>query len=265
MKIGRNDVCPCGSGRKVKRCCGVDVVRDRARRQDEVAAELFDLAFHFPRYRPVSVEFDRWALMAPEEPTREALEEGRASLGEAERERIRTGFGIDHPQIWSSVVEDFGDEELAADLVLVGAVVAGVSERLRPLDPEVLRWLEQDADVRCDPVEAVARSLEGRDLWSVIESAQAAEAIDAAAEHRTEAAYRAAAERMATEWHEERLSVLVERLRQRLPDPAYPLASAALAAACDRVAADRKLARRLLAELLLDALPSVFDALLAAA
>ena len=23
-KVGRNDPCPCGSGRKVKRCCGVE-------------------------------------------------------------------------------------------------------------------------------------------------------------------------------------------------------------------------------------------------
>ncbi|MGD0713916.1 MAG: SEC-C metal-binding domain-containing protein [Gaiellaceae bacterium] len=265
MKVGRNDACPCGSGRKVKRCCGVDVVRDRARCQDEVAAELVDLAFHFPRYRPASVEFDRWALTAPESLTREALEAGGTCLGEAERERIRNGFRIDHPQMWSSVVADFGDEELAADLVLAGAVVAGVTERLRPLDPEVLWLLEQDADMRDDPVEVLALSLEGRDLWSVIESAETVDAIDASAEDRTEAAYRAAAERLATEWHEERLAVLVERVRERLPDPSYPLASAALANACARVAADRKLASRLRAELLLDSLPSVFDALLAAA
>ena len=265
MKVGRNDACPCGSGRKVKHCCGVDVVRDRARRQDGAAAELFDLAFHFPRYRPVSVEFDRWAQSPPEELTRDALEDGGSSLDEAERDRIRNGFALDHPQVWSGVVADFGNEELAGELVLAGAIVAGLTERLRPLDPEVLWLLEQDADVRNDPVEALSLSLDGRDLWSVIESGQTAEAIDAAAEDRTDAAYRTAAEQLATEWHEQRLAVLVERVRQRLPDPSYPLASAALADACTRVAADRKLARRLRAELLLDSLPRVFDALLAAA
>ncbi len=119
--------------------------------------------------------------------------------------------------------------------------------------------------MREDPVEALALSLEGRDLWSVIESARTVEAIDAAADDRTEATYRAAAEQLATEWHVERLAALVERLRRRLPEPSYPLASVALADACARVAADRKLARRLRAEVLLDSLPSVFDALLAAA
>jgi len=249
----------------VKRCCGVDAIRDERLRHDEAAEELFGLAFHFPRYRPVSVEFDRWALEAPEQPTREALEEGETSLGEAERERIRSGFRIDHPQMWSSAVADFGDEELAADLVLAGAIVVGVSERLRPLDPDALWLLEQDADARNDPIDALALSLEARDLWSVIESAQAVEAIDAAADHRAGAAYRDAADRLATKWHDERLALLLERVRQRLPDPSYPLASAALADAWARVAADPKLARRLRQELLLDSLPGVFDVLSAAA
>jgi hypothetical protein len=265
MKVGRNEACPCGSGRKVKHCCGVDAIHDERRRHDEAAEELFGLAFHFPRYRPVSVEFDRWALEAPEQPTREALEEGRTSLGEAERERIRSGFRIDHPRMWSSVVADFGDEELAADLVLAGAIVVGVSERVRPFDPDALWLLEHDADARNDPVETLARSLEARDLWSVIESAQAAEAIDAAADHRAVAAYRDAADRLVTEWHEQRLFVLVERVRQRLPEPSFPLASAALADACARIATDRKLGRGLREELLLDSLPGVLDALRAAA
>src|SRR5579864_8057230 len=34
IRLGRNDPCPCGSGRKVKRCCGVDEAR-RARDEAE--------------------------------------------------------------------------------------------------------------------------------------------------------------------------------------------------------------------------------------
>jgi hypothetical protein len=54
MKIGRNDPCSCGSGAKVKRCCGVDGVR----RSQDALEDLFSLAFHFPRQRPASGTFD---------------------------------------------------------------------------------------------------------------------------------------------------------------------------------------------------------------
>ncbi|MHB8471126.1 MAG: SEC-C metal-binding domain-containing protein [Gaiellaceae bacterium] len=265
MKVGRNDACPCGSGLKVKHCCGVGGVRERKRRQEEAGADLLGLAFDFPRYRPVSAAFDAWARTAPAETTREGLEAGGTCLGETERERIRTGFRRDHPGPWSSLVADFGDEGHAQDLVLAGAIVAGAIERLRPLDTDALRLLERDADLRADPVEALALLLEARDLWSVLESTKAADAIDAARDGKEASALRAAAGRLETGWHEQRLAVLLDRLRERLPDPSHPLASAALADACGRILADRKLARRLRAELLLDSLPSVLDALLAAA
>lgn len=262
MKVGRNDVCPCGSGRKVKRCCGVDGVRDRAGRAAEAAAELLDLAYLFPRYRPASVEFDDWARTASEDFSREALDEGLARLDAPERERIVGGFQREHPGPWAGVVSDFGDEALAVEIVLAGAVVAGVSERRLPIDVEALDVLEHDADARADPVEALAYALDCHDLWSVIESGQAADAVDRAADDAIDTVLAAEAERLATAWHVDRLRVLVGRLRARLPVPEYPLASAALVRACDSLESDDALARKLLTELLLDSLPRV---LLAAA
>jgi len=254
VKPGRNEPCPCGSGLKVKRCCGVDAAGERERRRNEAAAELFDLALHFPRYRPRSPEFDRWALAAPEEATPEALEEGVNALDLAEQERVARGFAADQPEIWSSVVADFlGEEALAADLVLAGAVVAGVAERRRPLD-EPLALLERDAEAREDPLEALALALVGDDLWSVIESAEVGDAIDGARWGREMQALAAAADRLATPWHEERLLLLAMRLRGRLPDADYPLASAALEAACGLLMRDGELQRRLRIELLLDSL-----------
>jgi hypothetical protein len=256
MKVGRNDPCPCGSGLKVKRCCGTEAVR----RRQEAAADLFSLAFHFPRYRPATAGFDEWARSASVSLDRDTLGEGVAHLDRRERHRIAAGFEQEYPDEWASVVADLGDEALAEDLVLGGAVVAGLTERTRGLDSEALELLEAEGAARADPVQALALMLDADDLWSVIESEQAAEALESADYGRTESLLAAEAERLSTRWHRERLDVLVGRLRDRLPDTAYPLASAALERACDRVEADDKLARRLAAELLLDSLPRVLAA-----
>ncbi len=256
MKIGRNDPCPCGSGRKVKRCCGVDGVRRHA----DAAAELFSLAFHFPRYRPATAEFDAWARTAPDGLTRDTVGHGVARLDPHERERILDGFGRAYPEAWASVISDLGNETLAVDLVLGGAVVAGLKERRRRPDPEALDLLELEGAARADPVEALALTLDANDLWSVIESGLAVEAVDAAGRGPAHVVLRAEAERLATAWHRERLHVLVARLRSCLPEPDHPLASAALLRACDRIDSDKRLAGRLRAELLLDSLPRVLAA-----
>jgi hypothetical protein len=178
-------------------------------------------------------------------------------LGAAEWDRIGEGFGREYPGPWSSVVSDFGDEELAVEIVLAGAVVAGVNERRQPIDVEGLDVLEHDAEARDDPVEALALLLDCHDLWSVIESGEAARAVDRASGSAGDAVLAAEADRLATTWHQERLNVLVHRLQAQLPEPDYPLASQALASACRRLDTDRVLGRRLLAELLLDSLPRV--------
>ncbi len=148
----------------MKRCCGVEGVRERASRGRYAAAELFDLAFHFPRYRPASAEFDEWAQTAPEQAGRDSIREGLARLDRHEQKRIVGGFESEHPGPWAGIVADFGDEELAGEIVLAGAVVAGVSERFRPLNEDVLDLLEYDEDARSDPVEALALAMDGHDL-----------------------------------------------------------------------------------------------------
>src|SRR5438093_4693127 len=102
VKIGRNDRCPCGSGAKVKRCCGVDGVR----RSQGALEDLFSLAFHFPRQRPASGTFDSWVQRATHQLTRELLEEGLAQLGAAEQARIPAEFAAAHPQVWKTVLDE---------------------------------------------------------------------------------------------------------------------------------------------------------------
>jgi SEC-C motif len=265
VKVGRNEACPCGSGRKVKHCCGVEGVRDRVRRRDGAAAELFDLAFHFPRYRPLTANFDAWAQGAPEQPSCESVGEGLARLDRRERKRIVGGFQREFPAQWTEIVADFGDEALAGEIVLAGAVVVGVSERLQPLDQDVLDLLEYDENART-PIEALALTIDGGDLWSVIESAQAADALDRVFSERAAGRVLAdEADRLATGWHDQRLSILIGRLRARLPVPEYPVASDALLQACDRFDSDTVFARKLRAELLQDSLPRVLFAAAAAA
>ena len=255
VKVGRNEPCPCGSGVKVKRCCGVD----GARRSREAFGDLFGLAFHFPRQRPASATFDAWAERAPDLLSREVVEEGLAQLGAEECARIPAEFALAHPQIWEEIVNDARAVDDVNLVILVGAVVAGVEERTRELDAEALELLELDDAAREDPVESLALVLEAGDLWSVLEAIEASEAFDAGA------SLDSAATRLWSVWHEQRLNELVRRLGERLPVAVFPLASLAIENACKAFERDREVRARLRGELLLDALPTAFDALRLAA
>lgn len=255
VKVGRNDPCPCGSGTKVKRCCGVDGVR----RSQEALGDLFGLAFHFPRQRPVSPTFDAWAARAGGELTRDLLEDGLAQLGPAEVERIPAEFAAAHPQVWEAILTEAGRRDDALATVLIGAVVAGLEERQRQLDPAALELLDVDDDAREDPVESLALVLVAGDLWSVFEVIEAVDSFD------DDAQIASIADRLWSEWHERRLDQLVERLEARLPIPECPAASAAVEAACQAFRDDPDVRIRLRGELLLDALPTALDAVRLAA
>jgi DNA-3-methyladenine glycosylase II len=84
VKLGRNDLCICGSGRKVKRCCGTDGLRDRLNLVVETAEELLTLAFHFPRCRPESEAFEAWVRGLPPDPVDDAIIDGLAALDDDE-------------------------------------------------------------------------------------------------------------------------------------------------------------------------------------
>src|SRR5438132_861836 len=217
MKIGRNDPCPCGPGSKTKRCCGVDAVRARAQLAAEAAGDLLALATHFPRYRPVGAAFDAWAEHAPAEPTSEAVKAGLATLDAAERRRIVDGFARDQPELWQSALADFGNDALAVELVLDGAVTAGVVERRRPLH-SVLDLFEFEPELGDDAALALALALDPGDLWSVCETVIAGEELDDVPDDDVvfEAAAADEAARIATPRHADPLDALVERMLARL-------------------------------------------------
>lgn len=255
MKIGRNDPCPCGSGTKVKRCCGVDGVQ----RSRDALDDLFTLAFHFPRQRPTSATFDAWAEQAGSNLTRELLEDGLAQLGSAEMARIPSEFAATYPQVWETILTEAGNRDDALKIALAGAVVAGLEERQRQLDFAALELLDADEDAREDPVESLALVLVPGDLWSVLEVVEAVDLFDGGA------SVAVIAERLWSDWHEHRLDKLVRRLQTRLPISGFPTASAAIETACRTFQTDHSVRTRLRAELLLDALPTGVDAVRLAA
>jgi hypothetical protein len=53
-KIGRNDLCPCGSGKKYKRCC---MVRDEAVAREEFAAAASQAAAAAAQHDPHTGEW----------------------------------------------------------------------------------------------------------------------------------------------------------------------------------------------------------------
>lgn len=255
MKIGRNEPCPCGSRLKVKRCCGVE----GARRSQEALDDLFGLAFQFPRQRPASPRFDAWAETAPSRLSRELVEDGLTALGPEEAARIPSEFAVAYPQVWAAIVADAGRRDEVLQILLTGAVVAGLEERQRGLDVEALELLEADEDARDDPVETLALVLTAGDLWNVLETVEALESFDRGA------ALAAIADRLWSEWHDRRLAELLRRVRAQLPMPGFPAASAAVEAACRAARDDRRVLIRLRAELLLDAFPTAADAVRLAA
>src|SRR5262245_40456299 len=251
VKIGRNDPCPCGSGAKVKRCCGVEGVR----KSHEAMQDLFGLASNFPRQRPASATFDAWAERAPDELTHQVLEEGLNELGAEERARIPAEFAEAHPRMWEAILDEARDYDDAIFAVLVGAVAAGLEERRRRLVPTALEVLEDLDEVDRDAVLSLALVLAPTDLWSVVELDAAEAAVEAGAKPAV------AAERIWSEWHEERLQTLVGRVREQLPVAGLPVGSSVVAAACSAFEDDDALPARLRTALLVAALASAWDIL----
>ncbi|MEE4241445.1 MAG: SEC-C metal-binding domain-containing protein [Desulfopila sp.] len=56
MKIGRNDGCPCGSGRKYKRCCADKPLARQKRVQSDAAQEKVTLTGAIQRFQKMAAE-----------------------------------------------------------------------------------------------------------------------------------------------------------------------------------------------------------------
>lgn len=252
----RNAPCPCGSGVKYKRCC-IGREAELARRA-EATAELFGLAEVFPLLRPSDVALETWAeTLDCAEVTRGVLEACTERTGGRECARIAGWVGEHHPDIWARRVADFGDANEAKTVVVAGSMARFLDEE-RSLEPERLDHLDDCPDCSADHAVALASVLEPCDLWSLTETATLDAVLSAAGEELDESRFEAAVEATAAElWtdeHEPRLVLLVERVRRRLPQPEWPLASEVLAAACARFERDDTLRARVASLMLADTL-----------
>jgi hypothetical protein len=216
----------------------------------------------FPRLRATGEAFSAWVdRVAAEERADAGVDEGIGLLDPAERARIVRSHREDFPAVWDSFREDVGDDASASGALLSGAVLAAVRERAEP-DPRMLALLEELEEMRADHCSALALVLEAGDLWSVHESFEADAALAALPDGLAEEEYEARwehilaseSERLADDWHHERLAALVRRLRDRLPLGGYPAASGALAAACGEFEHEARFRSRLLTLLLADSL-----------
>jgi hypothetical protein len=235
-------------------------VRDRVLDLVDGAARL---ATDFPQLRASGDAFSAWASRAALETSGTTAREGFDLLEPRERRRIERAIARELPAIWRSFCDETGDEELAAYILVLGAVIPSVEE-LAPPDSARLELLEAVDDLRGDPCVALASVLDYGDLWGVRESIQVDAALAALPEElddeeydrRWEETIEVMATRLTTRWHRKRLPVLVRRLRARLPLAGYAEVSAALESACEAFERDRAVRARLAAELLADSLPA---------
>lgn len=230
------------------------------RRQLEALFELADLPEHFPLLRPISTAFDGWAdaLGTVDDPGRELIDEGLAFLDEDELERIASGHAAEFPAVWRQLCEEAGDDLLAEEAVLEGAIVAALREERR-LDRQILELIEKVRGIAADHGETLALALEGTDLWSVAEAVAVDEALARAPEEQLDppgwiGVLEGEVSRLATPMHERRLASLVARVRTQLPDHEYPRASRSLVEACAAFDGDPDFRRRVAALLAADAL-----------
>ncbi len=230
------------------------------RQQLEALFELADLPQHFPLLRPASVAFNAWAdaVGRVEHPGRDLIDEGLAFLDEDELERIVSTHAREFPAVWRQLSDGAGDDLLAEEAVLEGAVAAALREARR-LDPQILELIEKVRGIAGDPAEGLALALEGTDLWSVAEAVSIDEVLAGAPEDQLDGeGWLAVVEdevgRLASPEHERRLAALVERIRAQLPDESFPRASRSLERGCTDFVGDASFRRRVAALLLADAL-----------
>jgi hypothetical protein len=225
--------------------------RARGRRAAGALEEVRHLPADFPELRPRSVAFDRWATKRlPAEPSTDLIAEGIAVLGKRERKRILRTNGKRYRVLWEKLRADVGDAALAEQMLLAGAVLAGLAERSPP-DRDLLALIEGAPDA--EEEELLALAIDGCDVWSladVVAALAAAPVGEPRDEAQPEPHLRREAARLATREHRARLARLVANLAARLPVEGFPLASGRLAQACRAFERDRRLRERVAAALL---------------
>jgi hypothetical protein len=126
---GRNEPCPCGSGRKYKRCCGYDRAAERALEDRlEAIEEVARLPFLSPRLVPDSDGYDAWVRGVLSGDIESDVDEAVIALGLDEPVRIVTACLELFPNEWASLSAPCGGDRDAVGALLGGAVAAGIRD-----------------------------------------------------------------------------------------------------------------------------------------
>jgi tetratricopeptide (TPR) repeat protein len=139
LKIGRNQPCPCGSGRKYKRCCGSATSSTMDRPRDDEVLEITEEGIAI-----VLGDLDQLSNRVPDLLRRGEVDEALRVCQELVR---RYPNNIDWREHFGAVYEAQGDVKRAAAHYRMAADFARNAEGF---DPEYIDWALEQAE-RLDP------------------------------------------------------------------------------------------------------------------
>lgn len=168
-KIGRNDPCPCGSGRKYKHCCIGGPIQKRRRSKD--APDVSE-AFEEVEYPPEQFMQDMHAIAYYRERSGPARKPRFTLIDEEEGTSENYEINTDKPEAramgwWTDQYDDF--DEALGYMSVFHAVTQALRENRRRLEEGGLMKENSDGfqlhDTLIEELLQVTRLTDGEDLW----------------------------------------------------------------------------------------------------
>lgn len=249
MRYQRNDPCPCGSGSKYKRCCGVDPARRAA------LVDVRNAAAFLPALRPVGAAVLCYCGRVADELGEnegsvpdDVLAGGVTLIDDTDRAQIVSTFSAAAPDVWERLLEiaDHAEREL------VGSAVRGAICDRRPVPRTELVVIEMEEDLPDEVGVRLGAVLPSGAVWSFADAQNVLPELPQGFLWRrvwepTEGPLLDRVE----DWHVERVRLLCDALYRHLPLPSLPRASQIVLADCEAVLRDDSQAWRTAATLLL--------------
>jgi hypothetical protein len=249
MRYRRNDPCPCGSGSKYKRCCGVDPAR-RAALVDAKNAAAF-----LPALRPAGAAILRYCGRVADDLGEndgnvpdDIVAAGVALVNNSDRAQIAATFREAAPDEWRALatIAEHAEREL------VGSAIRGAICDRRPVPRTQLVVIEMEENLPDEVGVRLGAVLPSGAVWSLADAETILPELPSGFLWRRvwEPTEGPLLDRV-QDWHVERVRLLCSALRRHLPLPSLPRASQIILHDCEAVLRDDSQARRTAATLLL--------------
>jgi hypothetical protein len=249
MRYRRNEPCPCGSGSKHKRCCGLGPARRAA------LVDVQNAAAFLPSLRPVGAAVLGYCGRVANELGEnegsvpdDVLAGGVALVDDTDRAQIVSTFSAAAPDVWERLLEiaNHAERELA------GSAVRGAICDRRPVPRTQLVVIEMEENLPDEVGVRLGAVLPSGAVWSLADAENVLPELPRGFLWRrvwepTEGPLLDRVE----DWHVERVRLLCDALHRHLPLPSLPRASQIVLADCEAVLRDESQARRTAATLLL--------------